>query len=72
MWSFVCGAKGGSLPGLDELDAERRAVGMTVVAFCEQLGIPGPTWSRWRAAGSSVKGPWRGGVGGPAFAKRKP
>jgi putative transposase len=31
---------------------------MTVVAFCEQLGIPRPTWYRWRAAGSSVKGPW--------------
>jgi hypothetical protein len=31
---------------------------MTVVAFCEQLGIPRPTWYRWRAAGSSTKGPW--------------
>jgi len=31
---------------------------MTVVGFCAQLGIPRPTWYRWRAAGSSVKGPW--------------
>ena len=31
---------------------------MTVVAFCEQLGIPRPTWYRWKAAGSSTKGPW--------------
>ena len=31
---------------------------MTVVAFCEQLGIPRPTWYRWRAAGGSAKGPW--------------
>lgn len=31
---------------------------MTVVAFCETLGIPRPTWYRWRLAGSSVKGPW--------------
>ena len=31
---------------------------MTVVAFCDQLGIPRPTWYRWKAAGSSVKGPW--------------
>lgn len=31
---------------------------MTVVAFCDQLGIPRPTWYRWRAAGSSDKGPW--------------
>jgi transposase InsO family protein len=31
---------------------------MTVVAFCAQLGIPRPTWYRWRAAASSTKGPW--------------
>ena len=31
---------------------------MTVVAFCEQLGIPRPTWYRWRTIGSVVKGPW--------------
>jgi len=31
---------------------------MTVVAFCDQLGIPRPTWYRWRAAGSATKGPW--------------
>ncbi len=31
---------------------------MTVVAFCAQLGIPRPTWYRWKTAGSSVKGPW--------------
>lgn len=31
---------------------------MTVVAFCEQLGIPRPTWYRWKTAGSSTKGPW--------------
>lgn len=26
--------------------------------FCEVLGIPRPTWYRWRAAGSTTKGPW--------------
>lgn len=31
---------------------------MTVVAFCGQLGIPRPTWYRWKAAGTSTKGPW--------------
>lgn len=31
---------------------------MTVVAFCERLGIPRPTWYRWRATGASTKGPW--------------
>lgn len=31
---------------------------MSVVAFCARLGIPRPTWYRWRAAASSVKGPW--------------
>lgn len=31
---------------------------MTVVRFCELTGIPRPTWYRWRAAGSSTKGPW--------------
>ena len=31
---------------------------MTVVAFCDQLGIPRPTWYRWKATGSAVKGPW--------------
>jgi putative transposase len=31
---------------------------MTVVAFCAQLGIPRPTWYRWRTAGSAGKGPW--------------
>jgi len=31
---------------------------MTVVGFCSQLGIPRPTWYRWKAAGSSTKGPW--------------
>lgn len=31
---------------------------MTVVGFCDQLGIPRPTWYRWRAGGSSTKGPW--------------
>lgn len=31
---------------------------MTVTRFCEITGIPRPTWYRWRAASSSVKGPW--------------
>jgi transposase InsO family protein len=31
---------------------------MTVVAFCDRLGIPRPTWYRWRTAGTRVKGPW--------------
>ncbi|MFV0308743.1 MAG: integrase core domain-containing protein [Desertimonas sp.] len=31
---------------------------MTVVAFCARLGIPRPTWYRWKAASSSSKGPW--------------
>lgn len=31
---------------------------MTVVAFCERLGIPRATWYRWWAAGLSGKGPW--------------
>lgn len=31
---------------------------MTVVGFCAQLGIPRPTWYRWKTAGSSTKGPW--------------
>ncbi|MGF1616503.1 MAG: integrase core domain-containing protein [Acidimicrobiia bacterium] len=31
---------------------------MTVTRFCERLGIPRPTWYRWRAAYSSTKGPW--------------
>lgn len=31
---------------------------MTVVAFCARLGIPRPTWYRWRQAATSVKGPW--------------
>lgn len=31
---------------------------MTVTRFCEQLGIPRPTWYRWRAVDSTVKGPW--------------
>jgi putative transposase len=31
---------------------------MSVVAFCERLGVPRPTWYRWKVAGSSVKGPW--------------
>lgn len=50
--------RGGALPGFDELEAARVAAGMTVVGFCEQLGIPRPTWYRWRAAGSRRKGPW--------------
>ncbi len=31
---------------------------LTVTRFCEVLGIPRPTWYRWRAASSNVKGPW--------------
>lgn len=31
---------------------------MTVAAFCGQLGIPRSTWYRWKAAGTSTKGPW--------------
>ncbi len=31
---------------------------MTVTRFCEQLGIPRPTWYRWRAVDTAVKGPW--------------
>ena len=50
--------KGGSPPGFDELEAARVEAGMTVIAFCETLGIPRPTWYRWRLAGSCVKGPW--------------
>jgi transposase InsO family protein len=50
--------RGGALPGFDELEAARVEANMTVVAFCQQLGIPRPTWYRWKAAGSSVKGPW--------------
>ena len=32
--------------------------GVTVSRFCEVLGIPRPTWYRWRTAASSTKGPW--------------
>jgi transposase InsO family protein len=31
---------------------------MTVVAFCQRLGIPRANWYRWKLAASSVKGPW--------------
>lgn len=31
---------------------------LTVTRFCEVLGIPRPTWYRWRAVESNVKGPW--------------
>ena len=31
---------------------------MTVVAFCERLGIPRANWYRWKLASSSMKGPW--------------
>lgn len=31
---------------------------VSVVRFCARTGIPRPTWYRWRAAGSGVKGPW--------------
>lgn len=31
---------------------------LTVTRFCEVLGIPRPTWYRWRAASTNVKGPW--------------
>ena len=34
------------------------SAGVTTVRFCELLGIPRPTWYRWRAASSSSKGPW--------------
>jgi putative transposase len=50
--------RGGSLPGFDDLNAARVQAGMSVVAFGAQLGIPRPTWYRWKLAGSSVKGPW--------------
>lgn len=50
--------RGGSLPGWDILEEERVNAAMTVVRFCELTGIPRPTWYRWKAATSSVKGPW--------------
>src|SRR4051794_26084436 len=31
---------------------------MTVTAFCARLGIPRPTWYRWRAVSSRETGPW--------------
>ena len=31
---------------------------LTVTRFCEVLGIPRPTWYRWRAVSSNVEGPW--------------
>lgn len=43
---------------IDELDAEREGVGMTVVGFCDRFGIPTSTWYRWRSVGTSAKGPW--------------
>ena len=50
--------RGGALPGFNELEAARVSTGLTTTRFCELLGIPRPTWHRWRAASSNTKGPW--------------
>jgi putative transposase len=31
---------------------------LTVTRFCDVIGIPRPTWYRWRAVTSNAKGPW--------------
>src|SRR5512133_1554691 len=49
-WSCGCGAKGGGLPGFQDLEVIRAEAGLSVVRFCDLLGMPRATWSRWRAA----------------------
>jgi hypothetical protein len=44
--------------GWSDLDQERVNAQMTVTRFCALTGIPRASWYRWRAASSSVKGPW--------------
>ena len=55
--------RGGGLPGLEDLEVIRAQAGLSVVRFCELLGMPRATWYRWRAAvtGGAArlgKGPW--------------
>jgi transposase InsO family protein len=55
--------RGGGLPGFEDLEVIRVQAGLSVVRFCDLLGMPRATWYRWRAAvtGGAArpgKGPW--------------
>jgi putative transposase len=55
--------RGGGLPGFEDLEVIRAEAGLSVVRFCELLGMPRASWYRWRAAvaGGAArpgKGPW--------------
>src|SRR5829696_3906820 len=55
--------RGGGLPDFEDLEVIRAQAGLSVVRFCELLGMPRVTWYRWRAAvaGGAArlgKGPW--------------
>jgi putative transposase len=55
--------RGGGLPSFEDLEVIRAQAGLSVVGFCDLLGMPRATWYRWRAAvtGGGArpgKGPW--------------
>ena len=55
--------RGGGLPGLEDLEVVGAQAGLSVVGFCDLLGIPRATWYRWRAgvtggAARPGNGPW--------------
>ncbi len=55
--------RGGGLPGFEDLEVIRAEAGLSVVRFCDLLGMPRASWYRWRAAvaGGAArpgKGPW--------------
>ena len=55
--------RGGGLPGFEDLEVIRAGAGLSVVRFCELLGMPRASWYRWRAVVGADrprlgKGPW--------------